>query len=395
MGPIGQFVSVTGIGLRSLPARPGPSLTVVVGVSMVVAVFISVLAMASGFGLAMAKGGRPDRIVVLRSGADSESTSEITREAVAVLRDVSGVRRAQDGEAVLSAESMVFAPMVDATSGLDAFVTLRGVGASSSLLRPEIRLVEGRMFEPGARELIVGKAVRDRMKSATPGASVALPDGEWPIVGVYESGGDARESEMLTDADTLMNAYRKKAFSTATLLLESPAALDAVKAHVAARPDIALDVVREDELAARSSEVLRRLLQLVAIGVGTIMAIGAAFGAVNTMLTAVSSRSAEIGTLRALGFSSGAVVGSVLIESLALALAGAVLGTLIAWGVLNGTNASMMSGNGPSQVTFALHFDLPIAMAGIAAALLIGTIGGALPAFRAGTLPITETLRRR
>lgn len=390
-----QFWSVTGIGLRSIPARLGTSLVVVIGVAMVVAVFISVLAMESGFATAMANAGKPDRVVVLRAAADSEAASEISREAVATLRDLSGIRKTPQGEPVLSAEAMVFVALVDGASGLDSFVTLRGVAPNLSALRPELRIVEGRMFKPGSHELVVGRAVRDRMKLALVGSSVSLPEGDWPIVGVYESGGDARESEMLADAETLMSAYRKKTFNTVTVQLDTVDTLDALKADLAARPGLSLDVLREDEFIARSSGIVTKLLQLIAFGVGAIMAVGATFGAVNTMFTAVSTRSTEIGTLRALGFGSGAVVSSVLTESLVLAFGGALLGTALAWLFLNGTAVSVLSGNGPSQVTFQLHIDTWVAAAGIVAALAIGAIGGMLPAFRAGTVSIAEAVRRQ
>jgi putative ABC transport system permease protein len=312
-----------------------------------------------------------------------------------MLRDLSGIKRTAQGEPVLSAEAMVFAPLADQTSGREAFVTLRGIGAAGLLLRPEIHLVEGRMFRAGARELVIGRAVRSRMKSAVVGSNLILPQGAWSIVGVYESGGDSRESEMLTDAETLMSAYRKTTFNTVTLSLDGAAALDRLRADLAARPDQGLEVMRESEFIARSSGLVTKLLQLVAFGVGAIMAVGAMFGAVNTMFTAVSVRSSEIGTLRALGFGPGAVVSSVLVESLLLALSGAVFGTLLAWLFLNGRAVSMLSGTGPSQVSFDLQIDAAIVVAGIAAAILIGAIGGALPALRAGMVSIAEAIRSR
>jgi putative ABC transport system permease protein len=394
MSTMKQWGSVIALGLRSIPARPGESIVVIVGVAMVVAVFVSVFGMAAGFEKVMALAGHPNRAIVLGGSADSESGSDLSREAVQLLSNTPGIRRTEKGEPMLSAEALAFVPLMDRSSGLDASVTLRGVGVAGLAMRPEIRLIEGRMFHPGSREVIVGRAVQQRMVGAGVGSSVGLPDGDWQITGVFESGGDARESEMLTDAETLMTAFRRQSFNAALMTLDSGNALQVAKDSITSNPRLTVNVQREDEYVAQSSSYVRGLLRAIAFGIGTIMALGAAFGAINTMYSSVSTRSTEIATLRAIGFQPAAVVASVLIESMLLALVGAVIGAGLAWLFFSGAAVSTLAGSSASQVTYSLQLTAGVFAAGMLIACAIGFFGGLLPAVRAGTQPIAHAIRK-
>jgi putative ABC transport system permease protein len=387
-------VSVTWLGLSSLPARLGTSAVVVIGVAMVVAVFVSVFAMAVGFESVMANAGHTDRLVILGGNGDSESASDIPRESVQLIADVEGIRRTPDGRPLISGEALAFVPLTDRATGLDAAVTLRGVGPLGVQMRPEIHLVAGRMFRPGAHELIVGAALRHRMVGADIGNTIELPDGDWQITGVFESGADVHESELLSDSETLLNAYKRQSFNSVAVVLESPAAFARVKDAIASNRRLPVTVLREDTYIEQSSSIIRNLLRAISFGIGGIMAFGAAFGAVNTMYSSVSVRAAEIATLRAMGFNPTAVIASVLIESLCLALAGAVIGTALAWILVNGTAVSTLTESGESRVTFALDLNVRVVVLGVLAACLIGLIGGLLPAVRAGTQPIAEAFRK-
>lgn len=394
MTALKQLVSVIWLGLRSVPARLGESVVVVVGVAMVVAVFVSVFAMAAGFAKVMAQGGHENRAIVLGGSADSESASDLSREAVQQLQNVPGLRRTAKGEIMLSAEALASVPLMDRTSGLDASVTLRGTGPMAMAMRPEIRLIEGRMFHAGSRELIVGRAVQQRMAGASVGNTVALPDGDWQITGVFESGGDAHESEVLTDAETLLGAYRRKSFNVVVMTLENAGAFERAKESITRNPRLTANILREDDYLARSSSYMRGLLRAIAFGIGGIMALGAAFGAINTMYSSVSSRSTEIATLRAMGFHPVAIVTSVLIESMLLALVGALIGAALAWLFFSGKAVSTLAGNSASQVTYSLELTAGVFAAGALIACVIGFLGGLLPAVRAGTQPIVQVMRK-
>ncbi len=394
MNSLKTMWSATSLGLRSIPQRLGTSLVVVVGVAIVVAVFVTVLSMASGFTKAAASTGREDRAIVIGSGADTEASSGVGRDQVFAISNAPGIRRAQSGDALLSAEALAFVALPSKRGGLNAFATVRGVGPAAAELRPEVRLVEGRMFSPGKHEVIVGKGARSRMEGLEIGQSIAMPQSDWQIVGIFESGGDSHESELMTDAETLMATWRVNQFNAVTVALDAGGgAFQAIQEHLTANPSLSVKVVRETEFFERQAEGISRLLRVIAFGIGGIMAFGAAFGAVNTMYTAVSARSREIATLRAIGFGAGAVVASVLIEALVLSLAGAAVGASVAWLAFNDASVSAMTGTTPSQLTFALDVNGALILAGVLIACGIGMLGGLLPAVRAGLLPVASAMR--
>jgi putative ABC transport system permease protein len=390
MNGIAQILSVTLLGLRSVPSRFGTSLVVVVGVATVVAVFVSVMAMAVGFERTTSSAGSPTRAVILGSGSSTESGSSLTRANALTIANAPGIRQSGDGDAVVSMEALAFVPVTNLRSGLNAFATLRGVGTQGFALRPEIRIAEGRAFKTGLREAIVGRAAQRQLGGLEVGTAISLPQGDWTIVGAFTSGRDSHESELLTDAETLLTEYRRDTFNSVTVSLQDE---NAFRTALTTDPTLSVQVMREDVYVNQASQWLRRMLKVVAFGIGGIMAFGTAFGALNTMYAAVSTRAREIATLRALGFGGAAVVISILIEALLLALTGAVLGAALSLWIVHGATISTMSGTSPSQLTFELQVTPAIVALGIAASCLIGAVGGLFAAVRASRIPVATAMR--
>ncbi len=384
---------VTALGLQSIPHRLGASLVVVTGVATVVAVFITVLSMANGFTKVAVSTGRADRAIVLAGGATTEAGSTLGRSEVVKILDGGGIRRSSGGEPVASAEALAFLPLVNRNTGKNTFVTVRGVGRENSALRTEIHIIEGRAFRPGSHEVVIGEAARRRLGSLSVGSPLALPQGQWTVVGVFTANGDSHESEILTDAETLLPAYRRQGFNSVTVALESESAFESFKTALGSDPTLSVEVMREDRFFAQSSQHVGQLILLIAFGVGGIMAFGASFGALNTMYSAVSTRGVEIATLRALGFSPIAVVTSVLFEALLLAFAGAAIGALAVWVLFEGTTVNTLTGTSPSQLTFALRVTPGTVALGVIGACIIGMVGGLLPAIRAGGVSIVDAMR--
>jgi len=394
MSALKEAVAVTSMNLRSLPSRYGTSLVIVVGIAAVVAVLISVLAMARGFIDSAKRSGRAERAIVVARGTETESSGGFSRDAAVTILNAPGIRKGPDGAPVGSAEHLAFPMVSDRRTGRDTFVTVRGVGPQAFALRPEMKLVEGRMFRPGINELIAGRALQARVGGVNLGDKVPLPQGDWTVVGIFESNGDSHESELLTDANTLVAAMRRgEWFSSTTVWLENDAAFNTFKDAVTTNPTLEVDVKREPEYFEAASKPVGRLLNIIAYAIGGFMALGAVFGALNTMYSAISARAVEIATLRAIGFGALPVVVSVFVEALLLALVGAILGAGIAWFFFNGNAISTASGTSPSQLTFSLEVTGSLIAAGVGCALAIGVLGGLFPAIRAARRPVAIGLR--
>lgn len=394
MSFIKEARAVTAMNLKSLPRRAGTSVVIVIGIAAVVAVLISVLAMATGFRAAAAKSGRPDRVIVLGEGAEVEAGSGLPRAATATIFDAPAIRRNAEGKPIASAEVLSFFPLTDRARGRDTMSTLRGVGAEAFQLRPEMKLIEGRMFTPAVHEVIVGRSATLRLAGVAVGDQIRLPQGDWDVVGMFDSGGDSHESELWTDANTLISAFnRGDSFSSVTVQLDSTEMFDEFKNALTTNPALSVEVKREPDYFADASRPIGDLLTFIAYGIGGIMALGAVFAALNTMYSAISARTMEIATLRAIGFGASPVVVSVFVEALLLALVGAAIGALLAWTFFNGSSVSTMSGNSPSQMTYALVVTWELIALGIGAACLIGVVGGLFPAIRAARLPVATAMR--
>jgi putative ABC transport system permease protein len=390
-----QILAITLMNLRSIPGRLGTSMVIVVGIGGVVGVLVALLAMAEGFKATLASTGRPDRAMVLRAGSNDELASVMNLETWTILRDLPGIRRDAQDKPLAIAERYILSDVKKRGASTGANVVVRGTTPDVLRVRPEARIVAGRMFEAGKREVVVGRAALDQYQGLEIGSLVEVRDGAWPVVGVFETGGDVHESELWVDLDSLQQALRSTFYATVTVHLQDTRAdtLQAFKDRISTDPRLNVGVQREPDYYASRSVALQKFITILGYSVATIMAIGAVFGALNTMYAAVSTRTTEIATLRALGFAATPVVVSVLIEALLLSLLGALLGAGLAYGVFNGYTVSTLNFQTFSQVAFAFRVTPQLLVQGVLWACFIGLLGGLFPAIRAARLPVAEALR--
>jgi len=391
---ISQIGSITKFGLLSIPQRRGAVAATVIGIAGVVAVLVGVLSIAAGFKQAMAVSAAPDGAVVLRSGADSEMVSGLGRNDTRVIADAPGIARNPDGSGLASAELFVIINLPKRTTGLDANVPMRGVENAAWHVRDNTKIVAGRMFDWGKNEIIVGQGAAREFAGLEVGSKLKVGRYEWPIVGVFTANGGAAESEIWTDAKVLQEAYnRGDSFQSVYARLNSPGAFQEFKDSLTSNPQLNVKVVRQTEYYSEQSETVTRLITTLGVLIAGLMAVGAIFGALNTMYSAVAARTREIATLRALGFGGSAVVVSLMLESLLLAVAGGVIGGGLAYLAFNNFHTSTMNFQSFSQITFAFRVTLELLVEGIVLSALIGLVGGLFPAIRAARLPIASGLR--
>ena len=393
LGWFSQVAVVTMLNLRTLRQRATSSMVAIVGIAGVVAVFVAMLSMAAGFRKTMASTGSPDTAIVMRSGADSEMVSGLALEDTRLIGDAAGVRRGESGP-LASAELFVIVDLPKKSTNLTANVPLRGVGPNAFAVRPNVRMVAGRRFETGRNELIAGRGAAGQFAGLDIGRTLKFGQSEWVVVGVFDAGGTMSDSELWCDAAVLQPAYRRgTSFQTVYAKLESPEAFTRFKDALTTDPRLDLKVLRETDYFAEQSQMVSALITTLGAGIALLMGIGAIFGAINTMYSAVAARTREIATLRALGFGGGPVVVSVLAESMLLALIGGALGGALAYLGFNGFQTSTINWQTFSQVAFAFAVTPGLIVAGIAYALIMGLLGGLLPAVRAARLPIVSALR--
>ncbi len=381
-----QILAITAMNFKSLPGRLWPSLVVVVGMACVIGVLVSMLSFTAGYVRSEIAAGDPGRAIVLGSATDNEGASNISRDSIGAIMDAPGIRRDTDGSAIADAEILVTMP---ATRKIGASSTLlmRGLGPKGFELRPEMKLVSGRMFRPGARELIVGAAAQDQFAGFDVGDKVIMPDGEWPIVGTFSTG-DNLESELIADNDTLMGAARHPNYNSVIARLDSaPDSLARLKNALTTNPALAVTVERHSDYYRHFSAAYAAFFDGATYTVGAIMAIGALFGALNTMYAAVAARAREIATLRAIGFGALPVAVSVVSEAMLLALAGALIGSAAAWVLFNGVQKAFFNN------IFSLAVTPGLIGLGISWALVVALLGGLLPSIRAARLAIVDALR--
>lgn len=391
---ISQTLAVTLLNLRTVPQRLGSSGVAIVGIAGVVVVFVSVLSIAAGFTAAMQGTGSASRALVMRSGADSEMTSGFGGEDAATIRSAPGLRRNDQGVALASAELYVIIDLPKRATGTAANVPMRGVEPVTMAVRDETSIVEGRMFEFGTNEVVVGRGAAGQFAGLTVGSQVVSGQSTWTVVGVFEADGGVTETEIWVDARVLQGAYRRgNSYQIVLARLESSDAFTAFNDWLTTNPQLNVQVKRENEYYAQQSRSLSSLIQGVGFGIAFLMGIGAVFGAILTMYTAVSTRAREIATLRALGFNAGSVVISVLAESLALGAIGGVIGGAGAYFGFNGYQTSTLNFQTFSQVAFAFRVTPELLVTGLIYALLLGLVGGLFPAVRAARLPIPVALR--
>ncbi len=391
-----QISTLTANSLRHIPQRLGSSLVIVIGIAGVVAVLIPVLAMYVGFRATIKGDGRADRALVLSRDATTEYESGLSRDAVGVVLNAAGVRHDARGRPLISAEVVLAAPVARRRDHSDVDITLRGVGPQYFAIRPELKLVAGRMFRPGTQELLVGAAARSQFEGLEIGDRLRLQNGDWTVVGVFAGVSGARASELLADEQTVMSAYKLQSYNSVTVALDSAAALPEFKAALAWDARVFVTVRSEPEFLASESIDESRMLGLVAYVIGSIMALGAGFAALNSMYSAVTTRGTEIATLRAIGFRGRAVAVAVVAEALGLALVGAAVGVCLAFAAFDGVTISTVGGAlVNSQLVYSLAVTPRLVMTAIIVACGVGLTGGLLPAVRAARANIADTLYER
>jgi putative ABC transport system permease protein len=390
---IKQTIAVTVLNLQTIPQRFGSSGVAIVGIAGVVIVLVSVLSIAQGFSAAMEQTGSPSRALVMRSGADSEMTSGLGPAEVDLIKQAPGLLR--DGQtAVASAELYVIIDIPKIGTNSPANVPMRGVEPQATAVRNEFSIVEGRMFRFGTNEVVVGRGASVNFQGLTVGNTVHSGQDKWEVVGMFETDGSVAETEIWCDSKILQSAYRRgNTYQTVLAHLDSSESFDRFRDWLIANPQVNVQVRRETEYYAQQSRALSSLIRQVGFGIAALMGIGAVFGAILTMYTAVSTRAREIATLRALGFNTTSVLVSVLSESLALAAIGGAIGGVLAYVAFNGYQTSTMNFSTFSQVAFAFQVTPQLLGMGLTYALLMGLIGGLFPALRAARLPIPSALR--
>jgi putative ABC transport system permease protein len=390
---ISQIAAVTKFGLLSMPQRRGSVSAATFGIAGVVAVLVGVLSIAAGFRKAMAASGSPDAALVLRSGADSEMVSGLGRPSTRIIADAPGVARTDAGP-LASAELFVIINLPKLSTGSDVNVPLRGVERAALLVRDQMKVVDGRMFDWGKNEVIVGLGAAREFSGLRVGDRIKVGRYEWPVVGIFTAGGGAAESEIWSDAAVLQAAYnRGDSFQSVYVKLKSPESFNAFKDALTTDPRLNTEVMRQSDYFADQSTAVTKLITTLGYLIASLMAVGAVFGALNTMYSSVSARTREIATLRALGFGSGAVVVSVMLESVALALLGGAIGAVLSYVAFNGFHTATMNWQSFSQITFSLAVTPELLIQGVVWATLIGAIGGLFPALRAARQPIAAALR--
>lgn len=388
---LSQIAAITGINLKSIPERWGQSLVIVIGLAGVVAVFTALLAMAAGFDATLKATGHADTAVVLRGGSSTELNSGLERDAATLIRQAPGIRDGADGRPMASGEIMVITELMRHGDTHGANITLRGVEPVAFALRPQMKIVEGRRFQPGLRELVVGRGVTRQFQGVGIGQTLRMRGSEWKVVGVFESG-DAYESELWADAEVAQSTFGRQGYSSVLAAVDGAAGMKQLKDHLGADPRLTVDVQSELEYYSGQTKQFRATIGVLAGVVTLIMALGAIFAALNTMYAAVAARAREIATLRAIGFGGLPVLASVMVESMVLAVVGGALGALIAYLLFNNLSVSTL-GQNFTQVVFAFKVTPPLVVGGLVIALAIGLLGGLLPAWRAARMPITTALR--
>jgi putative ABC transport system permease protein len=368
MSALTQIAAVSAMNLRSLPQRVGTSSVVVIGIAGVVAVLISVLAMSTGFIRTLGKTGPDNRAIVMRTGSSTELVSVLANEAALTVADSAGLKKGTDGRPLASPETLLLVNL-SKKDGEDASAPFRGLTPDGFAVHPEIKLISGRMFQPGVNEMIVGKSAQRLYKGLDLGSQIKLFGATWTVVGTFESSGSGRESELVADKQTLNSAYQRgNGEQSIWVVLDGPGGFQTFKDAITTNPQLQVDVSTEKDFGAQQASTISSILKIVAYVVGGI-------------------------TLRAIGFGPVPVVISVFVEALLLALIGGSIGALIAWLMFNGHSVDTLGGNFGGQLIFDLAVTPALVALGIIWACAIGVIGGLFPAIRAARLPVATALR--
>lgn len=379
--------------IRSIRARWTSTIVAVLGIAGTVGVFVAMLSLAKGFQATLVASGSPDNALIVRAGATSEMTSGVPLDSVKIIQDAPGIARGTDGPLV-TPEAVLMAPIPLISTGTQANVELRGVSPNVLEIRKQVKIAEGRMFRGGMAEVIVGKNATKTYSGLKMGDTISLGTQRWQVVGIFDAGGSSFDSEVWGDSHLLSQAYGRPEnnFQSVTVHLTSPSALTQLKDSVTADPRLNVDVMREIDYYSKQSTAMTTLITILGRFVASIMAIGAIFGALNTMYSAVADRGREIATMRALGFGAAPVVFSFLIEALLISFVGGALGCLAVLR-LNGFTTSTINFQTFSNIAFAFKITPGLMVMGLAFALAMGVLGGFFPAVRAARLPVATALR--
>lgn len=390
---LAQMLQITGMNLRNMGERVSSSVVALVGIAGVVTVLIGVLSISAGFRAVLDQSGADDVAIVLRAGATDEMGSNLTQEQTRLIADSPHIARDADGP-VAAAELYVIVDIPLRSTGTAANVPMRGISAHSPKLRQNFQIIDGRMFTPGTFEIVVGQGAAQQFAGLDVGNHIRWGTTEWTVVGTFKDRGSVAESEVWTDAQVLQGAYnRGSTYQSMRARLTSAGALQSFKDALTQDPRLNVRIFTEKAYYEEKSQTLTMMVDTIGTAIAVLMGLGAVFAALNTMYSAVSARTREIATLRALGFGPAPVVVSVLAEGLLLGLVGGIVGMTLSYFAFNGIRASAMNFSSFSQVTFAFTVTPELLAQGLTYALALGFLGGLLPSLRAARLPITTGLR--
>ena len=393
MSWLNQIIAVTVMNLKTVLERSGSSLVVVIGIAGSVAVMVSLLAMANGLNSTIASTGDEGRAIILREGSDQELSSGISMQDIKIIENSPGIKDLE-GEPMIAGEIFTIIDLKKKGTDETSNLPLRGVQDMSFAIRPEFKIIEGVNFQPGTGQVIVGKGAADQYQGLNVGNEIDIRNSKWKVVGIFSTEGDVHESEVWADLTYTQGAFRRGASaSVAIVRLEEKESLNDLGIFVENDPRLKLKVERQSDFYNNQSSGASSVINAFGYTVAVIMAIGALFAALNTMYSAVSTRLVEIGTLRAIGFQGSSVLCALMLESMILALFGGLLGSGIAYLVFNGYTVSTLAGGSFSQTSFAFTVTADIVRQGLILALVVGTFGGILPAWKASRQDITEALR--
>jgi len=388
-----QILAITGMNIRTILQRSGASIVIIIGIAGSVAVMVSLLAMAEGLSKTIASTGQEDRALIFREGSNSEMSSGIAMTDLAIIENTQGIKKSEDGP-MIAAEIFTIIDLKKKGAVDTSNLPLRGVQEMSFKIRPELKIIEGKNFFPGKGEIIVGKGAANEYEGLELGNKIKIRDSEWTVVGIFSTGGDVHESEIWADLAVTQGAFRRGASaSIAIVQMEENASITDLGATLELDPRLDLKVQGEADFYEEQSSGASSLIQAFGYTVAVIMAIGAVFAALNTMYSAVSTRLVEIGTLRAVGFHGSSVLFALMIESMFLALLGGLLGAGLSYLIFNGYTVSTLASVSFTQTAFDFAVTGEIIGQGLILALIVGFLGGVLPARRAATQDITEALR--
>ncbi|WP_019961446.1 ABC transporter permease [Woodsholea maritima] len=387
-----QTLAVTALNIKSIPQRLGMSLATVMSVALVVAVMLGFMALTNGFAATLNNAGSEDVAIILRAGSQAELNSGLSRDDVVLIETAPGIVRDAEDRPVSSAELYVVVDGIKRSSQTEANLPLRGVEEGAERLRQGFTLVEGRMFAPGAAELIVGEGVGREFQGFDVGSTIRLGSNVWTIVGKFSTGGTVFDSELWTEAGVLQNLYQRGAsYQSVRVKLDGPEGLSQLQDYAENEPRLSLDIITEKQYFADQAVGMTRLIS-AGVALAYIMAIGALAGAWNTMYSSVDARVHEIATLRAIGFSGGSAFIGTMLESLMLAAIGGLVGAIAVYVIFDGMSASTLGG-GFTQVVFSLSLTPSSIISGMILAIFVGLFGGLVPSIRAATVPLLQVHR--